>query len=96
MVLISKGHDATLLGNRCPPFQDNIVSRLNHLRHPMTRCHIPRQKPQLQYGKKLKTSIKRNILTTSHRVLGYIHIHKGPNKVGFVGIFQPFRDAINP
>jgi len=29
-----------------------------------------------------------------HRVLGYIHIRKGPNKVGFVGIFQPFRDAI--
>jgi NADH-ubiquinone oxidoreductase chain 1 len=29
-----------------------------------------------------------------HRVLGYIHIHKGPNKVGFVGIFKPFRDAI--
>jgi len=28
------------------------------------------------------------------RVLGYIHIRKGPNKVGFVGIFQPFRDAI--
>ena len=28
------------------------------------------------------------------KVLGYIHIYKGPNKVGFVGIFQPFRDAI--
>jgi len=28
------------------------------------------------------------------RVLGYIHIRRGPNKVGFVGIFQPFRDAI--
>ena len=27
-------------------------------------------------------------------ILGYIHIHKGPNKVGFVGLFQPFRDAI--
>ena len=27
-------------------------------------------------------------------VLGYVHIHKGPIKVGFVGIFQPFRDAI--
>jgi len=28
------------------------------------------------------------------KVLGYIHIRKGPNKVGFVGIFQPFRNAI--
>jgi NADH-ubiquinone oxidoreductase chain 1 len=24
----------------------------------------------------------------------YIHIRKGPNKVGFVGLFQPFSDAI--
>jgi NADH-ubiquinone oxidoreductase chain 1 len=28
------------------------------------------------------------------RVLGYIHIRKGPNRVGFIGILQPFRDAI--
>jgi NADH:ubiquinone oxidoreductase subunit H len=28
------------------------------------------------------------------KVLGYVHIHKGPNKVGFVGILRPFRDAI--
>ena len=28
------------------------------------------------------------------RVLGYIHICKGPNKVGFIDILQPFRDAI--
>jgi len=28
------------------------------------------------------------------KVLGYVHIRKGPNKVGFVSIFQPFRDAI--
>nr|WES82308.1 NADH dehydrogenase subunit 1 [Microcerotermes bouvieri] len=28
-------------------------------------------------------------------VLGYIHIRKGPNSVGFVGLFQPFSDAIS-
>nr|YP_010946361.1 NADH dehydrogenase subunit 1 [Balta vilis]WGO57079.1 NADH dehydrogenase subunit 1 [Balta vilis] len=27
-------------------------------------------------------------------VLGYIHIRKGPNSVGLMGIFQPFGDAI--
>nr|WHM51861.1 NADH dehydrogenase subunit 1 [Heterotermes tenuis] len=27
-------------------------------------------------------------------VLGYVHIRSGPNKVGFVGILQPFSDAI--
>jgi NADH-ubiquinone oxidoreductase chain 1 len=28
------------------------------------------------------------------KILGYIHLRIGPNKVGFMGIFQPFRDAI--
>nr|URX53331.1 NADH dehydrogenase subunit 1 [Calcaritermes nearcticus] len=28
-------------------------------------------------------------------VLGYVHIRKGPNSVGFIGIFQPFSDAIS-
>jgi NADH-ubiquinone oxidoreductase chain 1 len=27
-------------------------------------------------------------------LLGYVHIRKGPIKVGFIGLFQPFSDAI--
>jgi NADH:ubiquinone oxidoreductase subunit H len=36
-----------------------------------------------------------SLILLEHRVLGYVHIRKGPNKFGFVGILQPFRDAIN-
>lgn len=28
------------------------------------------------------------------KILGYIQLRKGPNKVGFIGIIQPFRDVI--
>jgi len=28
------------------------------------------------------------------KILGYVQLRKGPNKVGFLGIIQPFRDAI--
>jgi NADH-ubiquinone oxidoreductase chain 1 len=34
------------------------------------------------------------IVLLEGRVLGYVHIRKGPNRVGFIGIFQPFSDAI--
>jgi NADH-ubiquinone oxidoreductase chain 1 len=28
------------------------------------------------------------------KVLGYVHILRGPNRVGFIGVLQPFSDAI--
>jgi len=34
------------------------------------------------------------IVLIERRILGYIQVRKGPNKVGIMGILQSFRDAI--
>ena len=34
------------------------------------------------------------LILLGRKVLGYIHIRRGPNKVGFVRLFHPFRDVI--
>jgi NADH-ubiquinone oxidoreductase chain 1 len=34
------------------------------------------------------------IVVLERRVLGYVHIREGSNRVGFIGLFQPFSDAI--
>nr|URX53953.1 NADH dehydrogenase subunit 1 [Cryptotermes sp. 5 AB-2022a] len=34
------------------------------------------------------------LVLLERKVLGYVHIRSGPNSVGFIGLFQPFGDAI--
>jgi NADH:ubiquinone oxidoreductase subunit H len=35
-----------------------------------------------------------DLVLLERRVVGYVHFHKGPNRIDFVGLFQPFKDAI--
>jgi NADH-ubiquinone oxidoreductase chain 1 len=34
------------------------------------------------------------LVLLERKVLGYVHVRRGPNRVGFIGLFQPFSDAI--
>nr|URX52714.1 NADH dehydrogenase subunit 1 [Cryptotermes sp. 1 AB-2022a]URX53149.1 NADH dehydrogenase subunit 1 [Cryptotermes primus] len=35
------------------------------------------------------------LVLLERKVLGYVHVRSGPNSVGFIGLFQPFSDAIS-